>query len=222
VNRLVQFLRNPEIIGPPDCPLMLRWTILDSEHPTTSTDSKREGASGVITDTTHALTLIKLPLWLTRDRKLMVHHFLPNVEERDFHDHPRPFWTLVLRGRYFDLTPCKNCHGVGHYNARWNPPGRLAASTKQIRCLMCQRGRKLNEEMSFGKLRFRSAEHTHITQAAPEGAWTLVWMLPLERKWGFWQGRVFLPWREYKDRYGFGMQCPTDEEREKAVAVWDR
>lgn len=47
-------------------------------------------------------------------------------------------------------------------------------------------------------------------------------MLPLERKWGFWRGGQFLPWRKYKEKYGFGMQCPTDEEREEAVAVWDK
>jgi hypothetical protein len=176
---------------------MFRWTILDSEHPTTSTEGEQ------------ALTLIKLPRWLTRDRKLMVHHFLPNVEERDFHDHPRSFWTFVLRGRYFDLVPCRRCAAdrVGYAHPH---------------CPRCfGRGVELGETMTAGIFRFRAATHRHITQAGREGAWTLVWMLPLERKWGFWHNGEFLPWRAYKKRFGFGMQCPTDEQREEAIGRWE-
>lgn len=36
-------------------------------------------------------------------RKLLLHYFLPNSIERDFHDHPWPFTTLVLRGWYDDI-----------------------------------------------------------------------------------------------------------------------
>lgn len=77
VMRLLRWLRSPEIIGDPACPIMRRWTIV-GEH-----SGKDRGRL---------------------DFKLMVHHFLPNADDRDMHDHPRPFVTLVLRGAYQDRT----------------------------------------------------------------------------------------------------------------------
>jgi hypothetical protein len=40
-----------------------------------------------------------------RAGKLLLHLFPANVEDLHYHDHPRPFVTLVLVGRYTDLTP---------------------------------------------------------------------------------------------------------------------
>jgi hypothetical protein len=56
-----------EEIGPPECPIMHRWTLLS-----------------------------------TRFGKLMLHHFLPNADDRAEHDHPASFLTIVLRGGYVD------------------------------------------------------------------------------------------------------------------------
>jgi hypothetical protein len=47
----------------------------------------------------HRWTICKV-----RGRKLFLHHFLANVDERDLHDHPWPFVTFVLWGRYDDIT----------------------------------------------------------------------------------------------------------------------
>jgi hypothetical protein len=46
----------------------------------------------------HRWTLVRLGT-----RKVMLHHFLPNGLERDEHDHPWGFLTLVLRGAYLDM-----------------------------------------------------------------------------------------------------------------------
>lgn len=48
----------------------------------------------------HRWTLINIGV-----AKLLVHHFLPDGRDVDYHDHPRSFLTFVFRGRYFDLTP---------------------------------------------------------------------------------------------------------------------
>lgn len=37
--------------------------------------------------------------------KVMLHYFLPTQRDRDHHDHPRSFVTLVLRGGYDDIQP---------------------------------------------------------------------------------------------------------------------
>ncbi len=35
--------------------------------------------------------------------KLMIHHFLPTQRDRDHHDHPRGFVTVVIKGGYDDI-----------------------------------------------------------------------------------------------------------------------
>jgi hypothetical protein len=56
-------------------------------------------------------------------------------------------------------------------------------------------------------VRFRRAEHAHITRVHGDGAKTLVVMGPLRREWGFWHLGAWLPWREHERRYGLGFRC---------------
>src|SRR4051812_4310576 len=102
-----------------------------------------------------------------RGWKLLVHHFLPYAEDTDTdHDHPAPFLTLVLRGRYWDATPC-GCLEENSY-------GSLAEVYRQNRltCPDCGGTGRLWEEMRAGTLRWRAAEHMHRTVTTDEGAWT--------------------------------------------------
>lgn len=198
MKRLWRWLREPEIIGAPDCPLMLRWTLVDFKAPTVNrvTEGKSQGRTE---------SLIVLPKWLTGDRKLMVHHFLPNVEDRDPHNHPRAFYTLVLWGRYYDLVPCKWCDGTG-VEDRARP---VEA------CLRCNgEGTVVGDVMKAGTFRYRPAQHTHITQSGPRGAWTVVVMTTLAGKWGFFRAGRFWPWKDYEAKFGFAHHCPTEEEME--------
>ena len=135
-----------------------------------------------------------------RGRKLMLHHFLPNADDRDVHDHPASFWTLVLRGGYDDLAVCPLCHGDSKPRATgWY-------------CEECFGvGVFLNERMRAGMLRRRQAEHAHRTKVGPRGCWTLVLMGRKERPWGFWRGNRWWPWREYEHRFGFGMRCDRED-----------
>ncbi len=75
-KRLHKWLTQPEIIGPKECPLIHRWTLVG-----------RSGAQNGRDQTPF---------------KVMIHHFLPGSSDRDPHDHPRSFITIVLRGRYED------------------------------------------------------------------------------------------------------------------------
>lgn len=81
---LLRWLREPEVIGQPECPLLHRWTLFDvgRRRPDPSKPERivRSGLKG------------------------MVHHFLPESRDRDPHDHPRPFVTVVLRGWYDDVS----------------------------------------------------------------------------------------------------------------------
>lgn len=112
-----------------------------------------------------------------RGRKLMVHHFQPNADDRAEHDHPASFVTVVLRGYYDDESPA----GV--------------------------------ERMRAGVVRFRAAEHRHRTRVSPRGCWTVVFMGPKRRLWGFWKDGRWYFWRDHERLFGFGMRCPESEDR---------
>lgn len=75
---------NPEVIGPPDCPIMHRWTLVGGHKAGEATKVSGTGR---------------------RRFKILLHHFLPNANDRAEHDHPCDFVTVVLAGRYDDLSP---------------------------------------------------------------------------------------------------------------------
>jgi hypothetical protein len=59
-------------------------------------------------------------------------------------------------------------------------------------------------------IRFRRAEHAHITVAGKRGAWSFVVMGPLVREWGFLRDGVSWPWRQYEARFGSSFRCDSD------------
>lgn len=118
----------------------------------------------------HRWTLLDLSAW-----KLLVHHFLPNASDTDYHDHPRSFLTVVIYGGYTDRTP-------------WGVVDALRA----------------------GSIRFRDAEHAHITTVGPRGCWTVVVMGPKRRKWGFWRDGKWWHWQAFEREFGLAMRCDRD------------
>lgn len=123
--------------------------------------------------------------------KLMLHHFIPLRDDLHPHDHPSGFVTLILHGGYDDMVPCWACRG-------WEGP-----------CAACDgTGMVLGERMRAGMIRYRRATHTHLTKMGAQGAWTLCWMGPKRRAWGFRVGPRWVGWREYVQRFGFGERCP--------------
>lgn len=63
------------------------------------------------------------------------------------------------------------------------------------------------ELLKAGSVRWRPAEHRHSTVTGREGAWTLVFMAPKRRAWGFWRGPEWMPWHEYVKKFGAAMRC---------------
>lgn len=114
--------------------------------------------------------------------KVLLHHFLPNGDDPDPHDHPRSFVTLVLAGGYLDES--WRLHGI------------------DLR-------RIVEEPMTRGRVRCRGARHLHRTRVGPQGCWSLVVMGPLRRPWGFlWDGNWW-PWKTYLDERGeTALRCP--------------
>jgi len=147
-----------EAIGQPECPLMLRWTLW----------APRRGEEP----------------WF----KVLVHYFPPNVSDRDPHDHPRSFFTFILRGRYF--------------NTEWEDyGGEFTVPTIEM--------------IDAGRIVYRPADHTHIVETGDAGCWTLVVMGPLKRPWGFvhLEDMSWWPWKRYVEEFGGVIRCDAEPDR---------
>lgn len=176
-------LPQAERVGPPECPLFMRWTLL----------APRVRGS--------------VPF------KLLLHHFMPERQDADTpHDHPRPFVTLVLRGGYDDLVPCPKCEGRatdwlevgGGFDAEW-------VEVRCRRCR--GRGIILGDRLNAPTLRVRGAGYAHMTRTDERGAWTLVLMGPVQRAWGFWRDGRWWAFREFEQVFGFAWRCaPPDDD----------
>lgn len=122
-----------------------------------------------------------------------VHHIERSDKDRHFHDHPWWYVSIVLRGGYFERTPCRpealcyQCafarrHGltdmeddcVGEAPRRWRGPGSIA---------------------------FRQATSWHRLQLSPlrgaDQCWTLFITGPARQPWGFLVGGEKVPAKDY-------------------------
>jgi hypothetical protein len=131
-------------------------------------------------------TIVKFPFGLG---KVLIHHFPPNVSDRDPHDHPSPFVSLILKGGYFNTEWVK----VELPDQEYMPEV---------------------EWLGRGRIVFRGAKHMHITETDDLGAWTLVVMGPKTRpEWGFLRiaDGKWWEWKAYVASFGGVVRCDTGE-----------
>lgn len=135
--------------------------------------------------------------------KAMIHYFPAEVSDRDPHDHPRPFVTLVLRGNYRDES--------------WV---RIAGGTEPDEA---QIGEIVKERIDAGAFRYRPATHLHIVETDAVGCWTLVVMGPIVREWGFVRlaSGSWWPWGKYVQKFGGVIRCdaPADTMNVEVIHV---
>lgn len=143
--------------------------------------------------------------------KLLVHRFVPGATDKDPHDHPRPFLTIVLRGGYGDFALCATCRSSAVRGWLLGDPSDDWRRAQPMRlCPDCGGSEQRVDRLRAPALRFRCAEHAHVTEVHPDGALTLVIMGPLRRDWGFWREGRWWPWRSYERRFGLGFRCEDD------------
>lgn len=113
---------------------------------------------------------------------LRLHRWFRSDDKRYPHDHPSNFVTLVLKGRYDDLTP---------HHCDVKP----VTVDGYFRCPRCGKGTVHDgslavEHMDPGSIRYRKAEHQHmVSLVGTTGCWTLLYFFPKRRDWGFWVPR---------------------------------
>lgn len=106
---------------------------------------------------------------------LYLHHFVGNDWSLDFHDHPKRFISIGLKGQYWEDVPVDK-KGYddfrltrGCYSKAWIAPW----------------------------IRSFPANHIHRLRVPYKNTWTLVIVLRPVREWGFWHRGEFIHWKSY-------------------------
>lgn len=105
-----------------------------------------------------------------------VHHILRSDRGRDYHDHPWPFLTIILRGGYYEVRPMLDASGnLAGESRKWHGPGSIL---------------------------LRAAGSWHrLELPAGQSAWTLFCVGPKRQEWGFLVDGTKVPRLEYFRRY---------------------
>lgn len=106
-----------------------------------------------------------------RGRAIFLHHILRSDDDRDPHDHPWAFTSLMVVGSYFEH----------NYQALPDIGECLPSNIRFVRS---------------GNLTRRKATDIHRLRLR-RPCWTLVLKGKRERKWGFWTKGGWVYWREY-------------------------
>lgn len=104
--------------------------------------------------------------------RVFIHHIMRSDEDRDPHDHPWAFFTLMLKGQYREhlTVPCDPHHNTCMVKF---------VTLKRWRCL------------------YRRATDIHRLFLTHGPVWTLVVAGKTVRLWGFWTYDGWVHWREY-------------------------
>ncbi len=108
---------------------------------------------------------------------LMLHRFHRSDLDRDLHDHPWPFWSLILTGGYWEQIPLNPDFPAGLRQKMWHPAGSLLR---------------------------RPASWTHRVMVNIRNipVWTLVLRFGYERQWGFHTRNGWINFRDYDYKAG--------------------
>lgn len=102
-----------------------------------------------------------------------IHHILRSDLDRDLHDHPQDYVTIILRGGYREFR-AEIIDNRPQIVGRWHGPGTVL---------------------------FRFAEDPHRLEVPPGTVTTTLFITgPRRRTWGFHTRDGWVPWREYEAR----------------------
>ena len=115
-----------------------------------------------------------------------LHHILRSDDDRDLHDHPWSFLSIILWGGYWEHTP-------------FRLPGGILPLDIRLRLNKDSAGRfNLRTWYGVGRVLWRPVPSTHRLELPPgRTAWTLVFTGPKRREWGFHTICGFIPWMKY-------------------------
>ena len=130
-------------------------------------------------------------LALSNGRRLYLHHFLGDDWSPDMHDHPKAFFSIGLWGSYVEERP------LIFESDLPVPPGGVGVPSPECGII--------RDTYRAPWIRRFPPHHIHRLVEA-KGCWTLVYTGPTVRPWGFWRGKMWVPWQRYVETYG-GDEC---------------
>jgi hypothetical protein len=130
----------------------------------------------------HRYRLVKTP-WFS----IYLHDLNLPDSDRDPHDHPFTFWSLVLRGQYVETI--YEQHPIGDlYEEPWS------RSTVNLTEWPQKTYRRRWLAGSFHKM---TTDKAHKIDSVGPKTKTLVFAGRRRRTWGFWTRAGFVPWQSY-------------------------
>lgn len=138
---------------------------------------------------------------------MYLHHFVQSDDPRALHDHPWWSCSIILRGGYYEVVPKLEPTRIDartHTDLLYGP--RLSEKYRRAFAHHYQDTKKIWRPAR--SIRWRGALAAHRIELATDGpdwkghpverqAWTLFITGPVERKWGFWCKRGWVPYDEY-------------------------
>jgi hypothetical protein len=130
-----------------------------------------------------------------------LHHILRSDDDRDLHDHPWSFLSIVLKGGYWEHTPtdCPSRPLDGGPHLAYENEG--DTQNGLIYCRFCGLVRTRWTRKRWhgpGSILWRPLPSIHrLELPAGKTAWSLVLTGPKRREWGFHTICGFIPWMKY-------------------------
>lgn len=107
-----------------------------------------------------------------------LHHLLRSDADRHLHDHPWAFWSLILWRGYLEVEPALGQGSPGIFVS-----GHTSELARQTR------------RRPLALVRHRARDRHQLILERP--AWSLIWVGPRVREWGFHTERGWVRWQEY-------------------------
>lgn len=131
--------------------------------------------------------LIRIP----RLFSIRIHHILQPDTDRDPHDHPWPFLSILLKGSYVEKWATREDYLIG-----------LLESINKMRKEMVYQNYATNWNgwtRTIKRINVHTTKHIHqiIRFKKPGGVWTLFLTGREGRQWGFQTPDGWIPWPEY-------------------------
>lgn len=135
--------------------------------------------------------------YLYRGKKrphIFLHHILRSDDDRALHDHPWAFTSIMLSGRYTEISPFTDQRMESFYDVRFDP---------------CYGGHLFSERIrAFAIIRHKAQDRHRLYLNPGETVWTLVFAGERERDWGFWMHGEFTHWKKFTEKMkGMAGRC---------------
>lgn len=128
--------------------------------------------------------MVRYYLFECRWFDIYIHQIMRSDDSPDFHDHPWPFFHVILEGRYFEESP-------DIFESLTTPGKQIVSFDHNLR--------------KPGFMAFRPADYAHRLELTHGEVWTLVISGRKRREWGFLD-RITGCWTQWR-KYTEGERC---------------